>query len=164
MTLNNQIQDLAYTQIRFDEATATSFPHVTAAMGEVEEAELEQIVEALADLVGQTSATPVRFGAPYRESTTGRYVIAEVFLPQELEDLRRTIRSRTEGLFREAARTSVGAHVTIAHVEAEFAAVDSLLTDEPPLPSCSLDRIDIALGGAKGCRKNVLRTFRLDRS
>lgn len=158
--INREVVRITESPIVFG-VDATSVPHITIVMGHVTRESRSQLELETEHLARRMPPATLTFGPPYRERVTGRYVFSDVTGPAEFLVWRSHVRERVSHLFVEGARTTDEPHVTLAHVEDEYPAVDALLAKAAvPLP-CDMARVDLTISGAKGRRLDVLRSFAL---
>jgi len=156
LRINSTISTMTDGLISFG-PSGTSSPHVTVAMGTIFRNDLDRVVNALGRAVTKLDgAVVMRFGTPYRESLTGRYIMVDVDLGTSNTRWRNQTRDLLTPLFVEAARTSDEAHLTLGLVESKYEAVVLALDSAPAIPSCAVDRLHVSLSGRKGVKSAVL--------
>lgn len=101
-----------------------SCPHVTIALGEA-----DHIALAPHRTVDEESTEAFRmsFSAAARETVTGRYVLADIALPQRVARWRSALRAKLAVHLSGLGRTSDTPHLTIAVIEGQALAVDQFL-------------------------------------
>lgn len=134
-----------------------SSPHVTIAMGLIVRSDIKELVKLLEGLVSKLDH-PIRmdFSKPYRETVTGRYVLADVILDESVQQWRRFVREQLLHIFAEPARTSEQPHLTLGLAETGQSTVDQALVRAPEIPSCTVSRIHVSMSGPKGIKSTVL--------
>lgn len=162
VTLNQRIDDVASSAVVFGGSGRNSSPHVTIAMGMVEDMKaVSHVAELLKDMLKGVNEASFYFGPAHRDSQTGRYVVCEVSMPDAWLQFRKVLKERCDrDVFVESARTSDRPHLTVAHVTSHLVEVDALLESSPKLSPCDVHTVDIALAGAKGARGDVLHSIK----
>lgn len=148
----------------FGEA-GNSSPHITIAMGQVaaSSSTLEDLLRTVSRDMHEIEDWRLRraeFSAPYRESLTGRYIFCDVTFSDELTQWRLAMADHLRGFFVEPARTTQDAHMTVGHIPVADDGVDDFLRTQGPLPSSTLQAIDLSVAGDKGRKSTVLTTLR----
>lgn len=156
LEINKEVANLAGSVVRFGSG-GNSTPHVTLMMGTVKTANIPEL-ERLARGYAQNlpAAIPVAFSRPYREDLTGRYVMADVSVPDQVLSWRTELQDAVKGYFVDAARMSQDLHVTLAVLDKPSPMADSYLTNSALLPSSNFSDIEISEAGPKGAKLNVL--------
>lgn len=159
---NSKLSRLGRNWITFGES-GTSSPHLTIAMGSLASEEtLEDLVGACQRAASElVSEVVFRFGNPYLEDVTGRYVLAPVELGKQTKTLRLDLRAQLLNHFIEVARMNDQAHVTLASFDEENLVPQGFFVGIPPIPECRCDHIDIARGGKKGAKGELLARVEL---
>lgn len=156
---NDAILRVQHSEITFG-LPGTSSPHITIAMGALPRGAIDSLVEIVREAV---AALPNRicasFGPTHREKVTGRYVMAEVKLSEEILAWRRDVSGKLANLYSEPARTTDIPHITIAHISNADPATDEVLRTLTPIPDSLLSKVDISVGLGKGAKGEVLRSF-----
>lgn len=161
LRINAQVSQLAMSHARFGQ-DGNSSPHVTMAMGTVPADSVEALVEQVRKEVATLPArVPAVFGRPVRETTTGRYIVASVSLPPEVNTWRGRLKELVERYFLEPARTTEEAHLTLAVLNAPDTLVDGYLASLGPLPESLFSDLDISVAGSKGIKTEVLASIPL---
>ncbi|GAB3168924.1 hypothetical protein GCM10027059_32760 [Myceligenerans halotolerans] len=159
--LNAAIADQFGSQIRLG-SDGNSRPHVTIALGEADQGALARVIALLDRAVRTTRPFPMRFGPVAREIVTGRYVLADVVMPDPVRQWRRALRARIADHLSGLGRTTDDPHLTVAVVENQHDAVDQFLTRTVRrIADCQITHVDIALAGSRGAKGDVIQRFTL---
>jgi 2'-5' RNA ligase len=134
-----------------------SSPHVTIAMGTVPAESVNALIEQVRkEVTALPAQVPAVFGRPVRETTTGRYIVASVTLPPEINTWRSRFRELVGRYFLEQARTTEDAHLTLAVLDSPVSSVDGYLARLGPLSGSSFSQLDVSIAGSKGVKAEVL--------
>ena len=156
LEVNQDIEELTESVVRFG-PSGNSTPHVTLMMGTIEEVnipEIERVIRGYSENL--PSKVAAELGRPYRETLTGRYVMADVTVPSNVLIWRTELRNAVEGYFVDAARMSDDLHVTLAVLEKPSTVIDPYLSTSAELPTSNFSSIDLSEAGPKGTKLNVL--------
>jgi 2'-5' RNA ligase len=159
--LNAAIADQFGSQIRLG-SDGNSRPHVTIALGEADQGALARVI-ALVDKAARTTGPfPMRFGPVAREIVTGRYILADVVMPDPVRHWRRALHAQIAEHLNGLGRTTDDPHLTVAVVENQHNAVDQFLTyTDRRIADCHITHVDIAHAGPRGAKGNVIQRFTL---
>lgn len=156
LVLNEEIATITHSSIRFG-ALGNSKPHVTLLMGNVMAAELPSVTRIVRQYASQLPGViDADFSRPYRETLTGRYIMADVTTPMEVMEWRLSLRQAIDDYFVSEARMSEELHVTLAVLDEPSTIADGYLADLEPLPASSFSSLDISEAGPKGAKVDVL--------
>lgn len=159
LALNRQISSLTKSDVMFGKS-GNSAPHVTIALGLLREnvnvGKIEQEVRVLARQISGPMC--VSLGSPYRESTTGHYIVSDVVLSEDVQNWRLLVQGELSQFFVEEGRTSAVPHLTLGHVSARYADVDDFLAERKGIPGYTTRNIDIAISGPRGIKAETLGT------
>lgn len=139
----------------------TSKPHMTISMGIVDaDCSIERVIDTCVKMAQSCPEKfmEMSFGDPFVEKVTGRYVLLPVILGDAWFEWRSIFRVKLNEHFVSSSRTSDAPHVTLA-------SYDSSVSDElvvtGEFENCLVDCIDIAEGGNKGAKGNILAAIRM---
>ncbi|WP_275004125.1 2'-5' RNA ligase family protein [Promicromonospora iranensis] len=159
--LNTTIAGSFGSQVRFGQ-DGNSRPHVTVALGEVGQNALAHAIALVERSTRTAEPFLMTFGPVARESVTGRYVLADVYLPEPIRQWRSALHTRITDHLSGLGRTTDEPHLTVAVVEEHGTAVDELLarTDQR-IAGCRVTHIDVAQAGPRGAKGTIIRRFTL---
>jgi hypothetical protein len=150
--VNAAIRRLTDSAIVFG-TDAAMIPHITLATGDLAApTTLEDLAVATQRLAGHVQPLTLRLGRPYLEPVHAGYVLCDVQHQRDVQTLSKLVRQTTRGacpLMREA-RSSLGTHLTLAHIEACYEEVHTYLQSVQPPTQVLCSRIEIARCGAHG--------------
>jgi 2'-5' RNA ligase len=159
--LNTAIAGSFGSQVRFG-PDGNSRPHVTVALGEAGQNALAHVIALVERTARTTEPFLMAFGPVARETVTGRYVLADVYLPGPIRQWRSALRARIADHLSGRGRTTDEPHLTVAVVEEHGTAVDELLTRaDQRIAGCRVAHIDVAHAGPRGAKGTVIRRFAL---
>src|SRR5690242_16244339 len=117
-------------------------PHITLATGDLAAPPtLEELAAATQRLSGRVQPLTLRLGRPYLEPVHAGYVLCGARPQRDVQTLSKLVRQTARDacpLMREV-RSSLGAHLTLAHIEARYQEVHTYLQSVqlPPQVLCS---------------------------
>lgn len=156
LMLNRDISRKSVSSIRFG-PDGNSSPHVTILMGDVECSNVTCLSEIVAKMARTLpSSVAAKFGKPYRETVTGRYIMANVVVPHHMAMWRLALRQALSQYFISESRMSKDLHVTLAVLETPSTTIDSYLAELPELNPSIFSCLDISEAGAKGAKLDVI--------
>ncbi|MEU4387493.1 2'-5' RNA ligase family protein [Promicromonospora sp. NPDC023805] len=149
------------SQVRFGR-DGNSRPHVTVALGEADQASLAHVIALVEKAARTTEPFLLAFGPVARKAVTGRYVLADVYLPGSIRQWRSALRARIANHLSGLGRTTDEPHLTVAVVDEHGVAVDDLLTRaDQRIAGCRVAHIDVAHAGPRGAKGSIIRRFKL---
>ena len=110
--LNTAITDSFGSQVRFG-PDANSQPHVTVALGEADQDALARVIALVGEAARTTEPFTMAFGPIARETVTGRYVLADVYMPDPIRHRRSALRARIANHLSGLGRTTDEPHLTV---------------------------------------------------
>lgn len=159
--LNTAIAGSFGSQVRFG-PDGNSRPHVTVALGDASQNALAHVITLVEKTARTTEPFLMTFGPVARETVTGRYVLADVYLPGPIRQWRSALRARIADHLSGLGRTTDEPHLTVAVVEGHDAAVDHLLSRaDQRIAGCRVAHIDVAHVGPRGAEGTIIRRFTL---
>lgn len=159
--LNAAIADQLGSQIRLG-SDGNSRPHVTIALGEADQGALARVIALVEKAARTTGPFSMRFGPVTREIVTGRYILADVVMPDPVRQWRRALRAKIADHLSGLGRTTDDPHLTVAVIENQHEAVDELLTrTDRRIADCQVTHVDIAHAGPRGAKGDVIQRFTL---
>ena len=163
LAINEAVRVRIGTVILFG-PTGNSSPHVTLLMGEVAEGHVAQVQEKVHGIISELPRPlAVRFGAPYREIVTGRYIFSDVVVPGEVRRWRSQLQAVVSEYFFSTARmTEDELHLTLGVLEEADAQIDGYLASLPALGQSVISGVDISVAGAKGAKLDLIEHLVID--
>jgi 2'-5' RNA ligase len=159
--LNTAIAGSFGSQVRFG-PDGNSQPHVTIALGEAGQNALAHVITLVEKTARTTEPFLMAFGPVARETVTGRYLLADVYLPGPIRQWRSALRARIADHLSGLGRTTDEPHLTVAVVEDHDTAVDQLLSRaDQRIADCRATHIDVAHAGPRGTKGTIIRRFTL---
>ncbi|MFD7022519.1 2'-5' RNA ligase family protein [Promicromonospora sukumoe] len=142
-------------------ADGNSLPHVTIALGEADPIALTDIVMLVDRAARNGEPFRMSFGPVARETVTGRYVLADVGIPEHVAVWRSTLRAEIAEHLIGLGRTTDDPHLTVAVVDGQESAVDQFLAvrTAEPLSDCRVTHVDVAHAGPRGAKGSVIKRF-----
>lgn len=150
------------SQIRLG-AAGNSRPHVTIALGEADHVALASIIALVDEAARDTKPFRMSFGQVSRETVTGRYILADVVIPEHVAVWRSALHTKIADHLGGVGRTTDDPHLTIAVIDGQESAVDRFLAmhTDNPIADCRVTHVDVAHAGARGAKGNVIERFAL---
>ncbi|MFD7308586.1 2'-5' RNA ligase family protein [Promicromonospora sp. NPDC059942] len=147
-------------------AGGNSRPHVTIALGEADEVALVSIIALVRRAVRDMRPFRMSFGQVARETVTGRYVLADVLVPEHAAAWRSTLHAKVAHHLSGVSRTTDEPHLTIAVPGDQQSTVDRFLAVHAhhPIADCRVTHVDVAHAGARGAKGDIIERFRLGAS
>lgn len=163
--LNSALTQRFDSEIRL-RADGNSRPHVTIALGEADQVALASIIALVDKAVRDTKPFRMRFGRVSREIVTGRYVLADVVIPEDVAVWRSTLHAKIADHLSGVGRTTDDPHLTVAVVDSQDSAVEQFLALHAgqPIADCRVTHVDVAQAGPRGAKGNVIKRFVLGAS
>lgn len=159
--LNTAIAGSSGSQVRFG-PDGNSRPHVTVALGDASQNALAHVIALVEKTARTTGPFLMAFGPVARETVTGRYVLADVYLPGPIRQWRSALRARIADHLSGLGRTTDEPHLTVAVVEEHDTAVDELLARaDQRIASCRVAHVDVAHACPRGAKGSIIRMFSL---
>lgn len=159
--LNTVIADKFGSQVRFG-VSGNSEPHVTVALGDAGEEDVALVIALLDEAVRELEPFTMRFGPIGRETVTGRYVLADIFVDAAVLQWRHWLRERIAGRLSGLGRMTDEPHLTLAVVEDHHEAVDQILGAlHARIADCRVTHVDVAYAGARGTKRERIQRFTL---
>jgi 2'-5' RNA ligase len=150
------------SQIRLG-GDSNSRPHVTIALGEADQHAVARVIELVDEAVRTTGPFRMGFGSVARESVTGRYVLADVAIPEHVLEWRSALRNKIASDLSGLGRMTDDPHLTVAVVEDQDSAVDQFLAtrNHQPIADCRVTHVDVAHAGPRGAKGSIIKRFTL---
>ena len=159
--LNAAIADQSGSQIRLG-SDGNSSPHVTIALGSADPDALARVIALVHKAVRATEPFLMRFGPIARENVTGRYVLADVTMPESVRQWRRALHTKIADHLSGVGRTTDDPHLTVAVIEERHEEVDQLLSRRHQrIADCRVTHVDVAHAGPRGAKGSVIQRFAL---
>lgn len=154
--LNLMINQVQNSCVDFRD-NGNSQPHVTITMGSIDfENDLETVIQYVKNQVSNLNRSPMRFGKPYCETLTKRYVFSDVIFNDQMIQFRNQTAKYMNQLYETPARVSEIPHITLAAYDDIVDINDYINNINVVIPSCNIEAVDISLAGDKGVKSSII--------